>query len=118
MKFETNEVINFAMNFATNIGLTHYLILSAVLFCIAVAGIILNRKNIITILLCIELIFLSVQINLVAFSAYHADIVGQVFVMFILTVAACEVAIGLAIIITYFRNTNSIKIEDVSSMKG
>ncbi len=111
---EINEITDFVLH----IGLTHYLILSAVLFCIAVAGIILNRKNVITILMCIELIFLSVQVNLVAFSAYHSNIVGQVFVMFILTVAAAEVAIGLAIIITYFRNTKSIEIEDISSMKG
>lgn len=100
------------------IGLTHYLIVAAILFTIGVAGIILNRKNIIVILMSVELILLSVNINLVAFSSYLQDLTGQVFALFILTVAAAEAAIGLAILVTYFRNRGSIDVEDVHMMKG
>ena len=100
------------------IGLEHYLTLGAIIFSIGIAGIFLNRKNIVVILMCIELILLAVNINLVAFSIYLQDIVGQVFTMFILTVAAAESAIGLAIIVVYFRNTGSIQVENINSMKG
>ena len=100
------------------IGLEHYLTLAAIIFSIGIAGIFLNRKNIVVILMCIELILLAVNINLVAFSIYLQDIVGQVFTMFILTVAAAEAAIGLAIIVVYFRNTGSIQVENINSMKG
>ncbi len=100
------------------IGLEHYLTLGAIIFSIGIAGIFLNRKNIVVILMCIELILLAVNINLVAFSIYLQDIVGQVFTMFILTVAAAEAAIGLAIIVVYFRNTGSIQVENINSMKG
>tara|TARA_B100000029_G_scaffold278234_1_gene272571 strand:- start:206 stop:517 length:312 start_codon:yes stop_codon:yes gene_type:complete len=102
----------------TEIGLGHYLILSAIIFAIGVAGIFLNRKNIVVILMSIELILLAVNINLVSFSIYLQDITGQVFTMFILTVAAAEAAIGLAIIVVYYRNTGSIQVEDINSMKG
>ena len=100
------------------IGLTHYLIVAAILFTIGIAGIILNRKNIIIILMSVELILLSVNINLVAFSTFLGDLTGQVFSLFILTVAAAEAAIGLAILVTYFRNRGSIAVEDVNMMKG
>ena len=100
------------------IALGHYLTLSAIIFTTGVIGIFLNRKNVIVILMCIELILLAVNINLVAFSIYLQDIVGQVFTMFILTVAAAEAAIGLAIIVVYFRNTGSIQVENINSMKG
>ena len=100
------------------IGLGHYLTLGVIIFTIGIAGIFLNRKNIVVILMCIELILLAVNINLVAFSIYLQDIVGQVFTMFILTVAAAEAAIGLAIIVVYFRNTGSIQVENINSMKG
>jgi NADH-quinone oxidoreductase subunit K len=100
------------------IGLTHYLTLAAILFTIGIAGIILNRKNIIIILMSIELILLSVNINLVAFSTFSNDLTGQVFSLFILTVAASEAAIGLAILVTYYRNRGSIAVEDVNMMKG
>jgi len=100
------------------IGLTHYLIVAAILFTIGIAGIILNRKNIIIILMSVELILLSVNINLVAFSTFLGDLTGQVFSLFILTVAAAEAAIGLAILVTYFRNRGSIAVEDVNVMKG
>ncbi len=100
------------------IGLTHYLIVAAILFTIGVAGIILNRKNIIIILMSVELILLSVNINLVAFSSFLQDLTGQVFALFILTVAAAEAAIGLAILVTYFRNRGSIDVEDVHMMRG
>jgi len=102
----------------TEIGLGHYLSLGAIIFSIGLAGIFLNRKNIIIILMCIELILLAVNINLVSFSIYLQDITGQVFTMFILTVAAAEAAIGLAIIVVYFRNTGSIQVENINSMKG
>ena len=100
------------------IGLTHYLTLAALLFTIGVLGIFLNRKNIIIILMSVELILLAVNINFVAFSAYLGDLVGQVFALFILTVAAAEAAIGLAILVVYFRNRGTIAVEDVNVMKG
>lgn len=100
------------------VGLEHYLTVAALLFTIGVAGIILNRKNIIIILMSVELILLSVNINLVAFSSALGDLTGQVFALFILTVAAAEAAIGLAILVTYFRNRGSIDVEDVNMMKG
>ena len=101
-----------------DIGLTHYLVLSAILFTIGVAGIILNHKNIIVILMSVELILLSVNINLVAFSTQSGDLTGQVFALFILTVAAAEAAIGLAILVLLFRNRSTINISDIDSMKG
>ncbi|HXB52278.1 MAG TPA: NADH-quinone oxidoreductase subunit NuoK [Rhizomicrobium sp.] len=100
------------------IGLTHYLTVAAILFTIGVLGIFLNRKNIIIILMSIELILLAVNINFVAFSAYLGDLVGQVYALFILTVAAAEAAIGLAILVVYFRNRGTIAVEDVNLMKG
>ena len=100
------------------IGLSHYLSLAAILFTMGVFGIFLNRKNVIIILMCIELILLSVNINFVAFSSFMGDLKGQIFTMFILTVAAAEAAIGLAILVTFFRNKGSIGVEDISSMKG
>jgi len=101
-----------------DIGLTHYLIVAAILFTIGICGIILNRKNIIIILMSVELILLSVNINLVAFSSFLGDLTGQVFSLFILTVAAAEAAIGLAILVTYYRNRGSIAVEDINLMKG
>ena len=100
------------------IGLGHYLSLGAIIFTIGVAGIFLNRKNIIIILMSIELILLAVNINLVSFSIYLQDLVGQVFTMFILTVAAAEAAVGLAIIVIYYKNKGSIQVEQISSLKG
>jgi NADH-quinone oxidoreductase subunit K len=100
------------------IDLNHYLVVAAMLFTLGVAGIILNRKNIIIILMSVELILLSVNLNLVAFSAFLGDLTGQVFALFILTVAAAEAAIGLAILVTYFRNRGSIAVEDINLMKG
>ena len=100
------------------IGLEQYLFVAAVLFTIGVFGIFLNRKNVIVILMSIELILLAVNINFVAFSAYLHDLAGQVMAMFILTVAAAEAAIGLAILVVYFRNRGSIAVEDVNVMKG
>jgi NADH-quinone oxidoreductase subunit K len=100
------------------IGLTHYLTLAALLFTIGIAGIILNRKNIIIILMSVELILLAVNINLVAFSTTFADLTGQVFALLILTVAASEAAIGLAILVTYYRNRGSIAVEDINALKG
>ena len=102
----------------TEIGLGHYLTLGAVIFSIGVIGIFLNRKNIIIILMSIELILASVNINFVVFSSYLGDLVGQVFAMFILTVAAAEAAIGLAILVCFYRLRNSIFIEDANTMKG
>ena len=101
-----------------DIGLSHYLILAGMLFTLGVFGIFLNRKNVIVILMCIELMLLAVNINFVAFSAHLHDIVGQVFTLFILTVAAAEAAIGLAILVVFFRTKGSIAVEDISSMKG
>jgi len=100
------------------VALGHYLTVAAILFTIGIAGIILNRKNIIVILMSVELILLSVNINLVAFSTFLGDLTGQVFSLFILTVAAAEAAIGLAILVTYFRNRGSIAVDDVNMMKG
>ena len=101
-----------------DIGLGHYLTVAAILFTLGVFGIFLNRKNVITVLMSIELILLAVNINMVAFSSFLGDMVGQVFAMFILTVAAAEAAIGLAILVIYFRNRGSIEVEDISLMKG
>ncbi len=100
------------------IGLEHYLVLAATLFTMGVFGIFLNRKNVIIILMCIELMLLAVNINFVAFSSFLGDLTGQVFTLFILTVAAAEAAIGLAILVIFFRNKGSIAVEDISSMKG
>lgn len=100
------------------IGLAHYLTVGAILFTLGVFGIFINRKNIIIILMSIELILLAVNLNMVAFSSYLNDIVGQVFALFILTVAAAEAAIGLAILVVFYRNRGSIAVEDVNSMKG
>ncbi|MFH5923688.1 NADH-quinone oxidoreductase subunit NuoK [Roseomonas xinghualingensis] len=100
------------------IGLGHYLTVGAILFVLGIFGIFLNRKNVIVILMSLELILLSVNLNLVAFSAQLGDLTGQIFSMFILTVAAAEAAIGLAIVVIYFRNRGSIEVEDVSTLKG
>ena len=100
------------------IALTDYLVLGAILFCLSVAGIFLNRKNVIILLMAIELMLLAVNINFVAFSRYLGDMHGQVFVFFILTVAAAESAIGLAILVLLFRNKNSIDVQDLNSLKG
>ena len=100
------------------IDIGHYLTVAAVLFTIGVFGIFLNRKNVIVILMSIELMLLAVNINLVAFSAFRGDLVGQVFALFILTVAAAEAAIGLAILVVFFRTKGSIAVEDISSLKG
>jgi NADH-quinone oxidoreductase subunit K len=100
------------------IGVGHYLTVGAILFTIGVFGIFLNRKNVIIILMSVELILLAVNINLVGFSAHLNDLVGQVFAMFILTVAAAEAAIGLAILVVYFRNRGTIEVEEISVMKG
>ena len=100
------------------ISLTHYLVVAAILFGLGVFGIVANRKNLILILMAIELILLAVNINLVAFSAYLNDLVGQVFAMFVLTVAAGEAAIGLAILVIYFRGRATISVDDVNRMKG
>ena len=100
------------------VGLGHYLTVAAILFVIGVFGIFMNRKNIITILMSVELILLSVNLNLVAFSGFLNDLAGQIFALFILTVAAAEAAIGLAILVVFFRNRSSIAVEDVNTMKG
>jgi NADH-quinone oxidoreductase subunit K len=100
------------------IGMTHYLVVSAILFTLGVLGIFMNRKNLIVILMAIELILLAVNLNLVAFSAFLHDLVGQVFAMFVLTVAAGEAAIGLAILVIYFRGRGTIAVDDVNRMKG
>ena len=100
------------------IGLGHYLTLGAVIFTIGVVGIFLNRKNIIVILMSIELILLAVNINLVSFSMYSQDITGQILTLFILTVAAAEAAIGLAIIVVYYRNSGTIRVEEIEELKG
>ena len=100
------------------IGLEHFLTVSAALFVIGIFGIFLNRKNVIIILMSIELVLLSVNINLVAFSAYLGDLTGQVFTLFVLTVAAAEAAVGLAILVCFFRNRGTIAVEDVNVMKG
>jgi NADH-quinone oxidoreductase subunit K len=100
------------------IGLGHYLAVAAILFTLGVLGIFINRKNVIVILMSIELILLSVNINFVAFSSFLNDIVGQVFALLVLTVAAAEAAIGLAILVVYFRNRGTIAVEDINMMKG
>ena len=100
------------------IGLGHYLTLGAIIFTIGLIGIFLNRKNVIVLLMSIELILLAVNINLVAFSIFINDIGGQIFTLFILTVAAAEAAIGLAIIVVYFRNTGTIRVEEIEKLKG
>jgi NADH-quinone oxidoreductase subunit K len=100
------------------IGLSHYLTVAAILFTLGMFGIFLNRKNVIIILMSVELMLLAVNINLVAFSVELGDLVGQVFAMFVLTVAAAEAAIGLAILVVYFRNRGSIAVEDINMMKG
>jgi len=100
------------------IGLEHYLGVAAALFVIGIFGLFLNRKNVIILLMSIELILLAVNINLVAFSAYLGDMVGQIFTVFVLTVAAAEAAIGLAILVSFFRNRGTIDVEDVNVMKG
>ena len=100
------------------IGLEHYLTVAATLFVIGIFGLFLNRKNVIILLMSIELMLLAVNINFVAFSTHLQDLVGQVFAMFVLTVAAAEAAIGLAILVVYFRNRGSIAVEDINMMKG
>ena len=100
------------------IGLAHYLAVAAILFTIGVFGIFVNRKNIIVILMSVELILLAVNINLVAFSAYLGNVTGQIFAMFVLTVAAAEAAVGLAILVTFFRNRGEIGVEDVNELRG
>lgn len=101
-----------------SIGLGHYLTVGAILFVLGVFGIFMNRKNVIVILMSVELILLAVNLNFVAFSAHLDDLTGQVFAMFILTVAAAEAAIGLAIVVIYYRNRGSIEVDDVSALKG
>ena len=100
------------------IGLSHYLTVAAILFTLGIFGIFLNRKNVIIILMSVELMLLAVNINLVAFSTYLGDMMGQVFALFVLTVAAAEAAIGLAILVVFFRNRGSIDVEDINVMKG
>ena len=101
-----------------DISLGHYLFLAAIIFTIGIVGIFLKRKNVIVLLMSIELILIAVNINLVAFSVYLQDVVGQVFTMFVLTVAAGEAAIGLAILVVFFRNKGSIHVEDINTLKG
>jgi NADH-quinone oxidoreductase subunit K len=98
--------------------LSDFLILGAILFCLSVAGIFLNRKNVLILLMCVELMLLSVNLNFIAFSHFNGDIAGQVFVFFVLTVAAAESAIGLAILVVLFRNKATINVDDLSSLKG
>ncbi len=100
------------------ISLSHFLVLGAILFCLSVAGIFLNRKNVIILLMSIELMLLAVNMNFVAFSHFHGDIAGQIFVFFILTVAAAEAAIGLAILITLFRNRRTINVGELDNLSG
>ena len=100
------------------VGLGHYLVVAAILFTLGIFGIFLNRKNVIIILMSIELILLAVNINFVAFSSFLHDLVGQIFAMFVLTVAAAEAAIGLAILVVFYRNRGSIAVEDINLMKG
>lgn len=100
------------------VALSDFLVLGAILFCLGVAGIFINRKNVIILLMCIELMLLAVNMNFIAFSHFLGDIAGQVFVFFILTVAAAESAIGLAILVVLFRNRNTINVDDLDTMKG
>ena len=102
----------------TDLTLSHYLVVSAILFTIGIFGVFLNRRNVIIVLMSIELMLLAVNLNFVAFSWFLKDLAGQVFSLFILTVAAAEAAIGLAILVVYFRNRSTIKIDDISLMKG
>ena len=102
----------------SSLSLAHYLVLGAVLFAISIVGIFLNRKNVIVLLMAIELMLLAVNLNFVAFSHYLGDLAGQVFVFFILTVAAAEAAIGLAILVVVFRNRQTINVDDLGSLKG
>ena len=101
-----------------SVGLPHYLTLAAILFTLGIFGVFLNRKNVIVILMSIELMLLAVNINLVAFSAFNADLVGQIFAMIVLTVAAAEAAIGLAIVVVYFRNRGTIDVAEIDLLKG
>lgn len=103
---------------AAPIGITHYVVVASIIFTIGIFGLFVNRKNVIVMLMCIELILLAVNINFVAFSSHVGNITGQVFTMFVLTVAAAEAAIGLAILVVYFRNRGTIAVEDVQQMKG
>ncbi len=100
------------------ISLSHFLVLGAILFCISIAGIFLNRKNVIVLLMAIELMLLAVNINFIAFSHFNGDLAGQIFVFFILTVAAAEAAIGLAILVVWFRNRRTINVEKLDTLKG
>ena len=100
------------------ISLNHYLIVGAILFSLGVLGVFLNRRNVIVLLMCIELILLAVNLNLVAFSCYLQNLTGQIFTIFILTVAAAEAAIGLAILVVYYRNRGTIKVDDMNMMHG
>ncbi|MFT4560976.1 MAG: NADH-quinone oxidoreductase subunit K [Gammaproteobacteria bacterium] len=100
------------------LSLAHFLLIGAILFCLSVAGIFINRKNVIILLMCVELMLLAVNMNFIAFSHFNGDIAGQVFVFFILTVAAAEAAIGLAILVVLFRSRNSINVEDLDMMRG
>ncbi len=100
------------------IGLSDYLVVGAILFAISVAGIVINRKNVITIMMCIELMLLAININFIAFSRYLDDVQGQIFVFFILTVAAAEAAIGLSILVALFRNRSTIDVEELNRLKG
>ncbi len=100
------------------VGLSQYLIVAAALFSLGVIGLFLNRKNVISILMCIELMLLAVNINFVAFSHHLGDLGGQIFVFFVLTVAACEVAVGLAILVSFYRLRRSIEIEDINTLQG
>ncbi len=102
----------------TEIAMTHFAVLSALIFTLGVVGIFLNRKNVILILMCIELILLSVNINFVAFSSFLGDLTGQIFTMIILTIAAAEAAIGLAILVTYYRNRQTIEVDDMHQLRG
>ena len=101
-----------------DVGIDHYLTVASILFAVGLFGVFLNRKNVITILMSIELMLLAVNINLVTFSSYHDNLLGQIFSLLVLTVAAAEAAIGLAILVAYFRNHGSIAVDDISSMKG
>ncbi|MEM7469037.1 MAG: NADH-quinone oxidoreductase subunit NuoK [Pseudomonadota bacterium] len=99
------------------LSLAHFLVIGAILFCLSIAGIFINRKNVIILLMCVELMLLAVNMNFIAFSHFNGDVAGQVFVFFILTVAAAEAAIGLAILVVLFRNKNSINVEDLDQLQ-
>jgi NADH-quinone oxidoreductase subunit K len=106
------------MELSASVGILHYLILAAIIFAIGICGIIINRKNLIIILMSIELMLLAVNLNFVAFSSHLQDYLGQIATLFILTIAAAEAAIGLAIVVVYYRNRGSIAVEDINQMKG